>query len=105
VAYKTSIYLFAGSNQGDKDLDCIQVFDTTTRQCSVLVQRLPKPESLLRAVLWNKSAILMNDTTCLIFDLDQQTIQSRDQFAAGVIHFGLVIENETLFVIGGGTCQ
>jgi hypothetical protein len=69
------------------------------------VQRLPKPDCLLRAVLWNKSAILMNDTTCLIFHLDQQTIQSRDQFAVRVIHFGLVIENETLFVIGGGTSR
>ena len=55
--------------------------------------------------MWDKSVIIINHRTCLIFDLEQQTFQQRDQFAAGVIHFGLVLENQRLFIVGGGTGQ
>jgi N-acetylneuraminic acid mutarotase len=107
ASYKTSVYLFGGIGRDtaankDVDLDCIQVFDTTTKQCSVLTQRLPRGERLLRAVLWETSVILMNNRTCLIFDLNHHNIQQRDQFKADVVHFGLVLNNQTLFVIGGG---
>jgi N-acetylneuraminic acid mutarotase len=107
ASYKTSVYLFGGMGRDtaankDVDLDCIQVFDTTTKQCSVLTQRLPRGERLLRAVLWETSVILMNNRTCLIFDLNHHNIQQRDQFKADVAHFGLVLNNQTLFVIGGG---
>ena len=47
----------------------------------------------------------MTRFTCLIFDLEQKTIQQRDQFTPGVSHFGLVLDNQTLFVLGGGTWQ
>jgi len=104
VVYKTSIYVFGGMGNG-VDLDRVQVFDTATKLCTELTQRLPRPESLLRAVMWDKSVILINDDTCLIFDLEQQTFQQRDQFAAGVIHFGLVLENQRIFIVGGGTSQ
>jgi len=55
VTYKTSIYLFGGwdedeSTNKDERLDCIQEYDTTTKQCTVLTQRLPQPLSVLRAV-------------------------------------------------------
>jgi hypothetical protein len=108
ASYKTSVYLFGGigrdaSTDKDVDLDCIQVFDTVTKQCSVLTQRLPRVERLLRAVLWETSVILMNNRTCLIFDLNHHVIQPRDQFKADVVQFGLVLNNQTLFVIGGGS--
>jgi len=103
--YKTSVYVFGGTGQDDKDLDCVQVFDTATKLCTVLTQRLPQPTRLLRAVMWDKSVILINNLTCLIFDLEQQTFQQRNQFAAGVGHFGLVVENERVFIVAGGTCQ
>jgi len=110
VTYKTSIYLFGGrdedkSTNKDVFLDCIQEYDTTTEQCTVLTRRLPRPRTALRAVLWDKSVILMNGLTCLIFDLDQKTIQQRDQFSPGVYCFGLALDNQTLFVIGGVTRQ
>jgi hypothetical protein len=110
VSYKTSVYLFGGIGRDiaankDVDLDCIQVFDTTTKQCSVLTQRLPRSEYLLRAVLWESSVILMNIRTCLIFDLNHYNIEQRDQFKADVGHFGLVLNNQTLFVIGGGISE
>jgi len=102
VVYKTSIYVFGGRGQNKVDLDCVQVFDTATKLCTKLTQRLPQPERLLRAVMWDKSVILINDRTCLIFDLEQQTFQQRNQFAAGVARFGLVLENQRIFIIGGG---
>jgi len=105
AVYKMSIYVFGGWGQNDKELDRVQVFDTATKLCTELTQRLPRPEYRLRAVMWDKSVILINSRTCLIFDLEQQTFQQRDQFAAGVDHFGLVLENQRIFVIGGGTWQ
>jgi hypothetical protein len=63
------------------------------------------PMNLLRAVLWETSVILMNNRTCLIFDLNHHNIQQRDQFKADVDHFGLVLNNQTLFVIGGGVVE
>ena len=104
AVYKTSIYVFGGIDN-DVDLDCVQVFDTATKVCTELTQRLPRSERLLRAVMWDKSVILLNHRTCLIFDLDQKTFQLRHQFSAGIIHFGLVLENQRIFVIGGGTDQ
>jgi len=108
VAYKTSVYVFGGMYMDVlmnklKLVDCIQDYDTTTQQCSVLTQRLDRPRSLFRAVPWNRSVILMNKYTCLIFDLEQKTIHQRDQFAAGVSYFGLALDDGTMFVIGGGT--
>jgi len=83
------------------DLDCIQEYVTTTEQCTVLTHCLPQQERLMRAVIWDQSVVLLNSRTCPIFDLEQKTIQPRNQFAVGVIKFGLVIDNQTLFVIGG----
>jgi len=47
----------------------------------------------------------MNSATCLIFDLALKTFQQRDHFTHGFDQFGLVLDNQTLFVIGGGTWQ
>jgi len=105
VVYKTSIYVFGGTDQNDKILDCVQVFDTATKLCTVLTQRLPEPRSLLRAVMWDKSVILINNLTCLIFDLEQQTFQQRNQFAADLVYFGLAVENQRIFILGGGTSK
>ena len=104
IVYKTSIYVFGGTGQND-DLDCVQVFDPATKLCTVLTQRLPQPTYLLRAVMWDKSVILINNNTCLIFNLEKQTFQQRNQFAVGIIHFGLVLENQRIFIIGGGNDQ
>jgi len=104
VAYKTSVYLFGGYD-GNEVLDCMQEYNTTTQQCTILTQRLVLPCSGLRAVLCDKYVILMNSGTCQIFDLDQKTVQQRNQFAAGITSFGLALDNDTLFVIGGETSQ
>ena len=102
VVHKMLIYVFGGMGQNGKILVRVQVFDTATELCTELTQRLPPPERMLRAVMWDKSVILIGEDTCLIFDLQQQTFQQRDQFAAGIGHFGLVLENQRVFIIGGG---
>jgi len=105
IVYKTSIYVFGGIGQDDNNLDCVQVFDPATKLCTVLTQRLPQPQRLLRAVMWDKSVILINNLTCLIFDLEQQTFQQRNQFAASLLQFGLAVENQRIFILGGGSDQ
>jgi BTB/POZ domain/BTB And C-terminal Kelch/Kelch motif len=107
ASYKTSIYMFGGTGRDtdtdeDVDLNCVQVFDTTNKQCTELTQRLPQSERLLRAVVWDTSVILMNSRSCIVFDMDHHNIQQRDQFKAGVSQFGLVLNNQKLFVVGGG---
>jgi hypothetical protein len=107
VTYAASVYLFGGSGRegdsnADVDLDCIQAFDSITKQGTLLSSRLPRPERLLRAVLWDRCVVLMNNRSCMIFSLERRSIQQRDQFAPGVVHFGLVVDDQMLFVIGGG---
>ena len=63
---------------------------------------MPHPNFLMRAVLWERFAILVGQNSCFIFDLEAETWQEREQFKTGVRHFGLVLQNERVFVIGGG---
>jgi hypothetical protein len=111
VSLKLSVFLFGGkgrqktADEEDASLDLIQVFDVTTKQCTVLTLRLPQSECLLRTALWDNLIVLMNNRTCLVFDQQRNTIERRDQFAAGVSHFGLILDNETLFVVGGGNSR
>jgi len=104
VVYKTSIYVFGGTEKKDSEPhDRVQVFDTATKLCTELTVRMPRPEPLIRAVMWDKSVILINPRTCLIFDIEQQTFQQRDQFATDVFCFGLALENQRIYVAGGVT--
>ena len=106
VLSRTSIYIFGGvgtvtNSDIYSDVDCIQVFDTATKECIILEKRLPQPERLLQAVMWERSVILISYRTCLVFDTDQKTFQSRNHFAAIKDHFGLVLEDQRIFIFGG----
>lgn len=63
VSFKLSVYVFGGIGEEDASLNLIQVFDVTTKQCSVLTLRLPRPECLLRTALWDNLVVLMNNRT------------------------------------------
>jgi hypothetical protein len=103
AVHKTCIYVFGGWQlETPTGLDAIQLFDTSTKVSTVLEQRLPQPARLLRAVQWETSVILINNRSCLVYDTENKTCEKRDQFAPGVVHFGLVLENQNVFVIGGG---
>ena len=110
ATYKTSVFVFGGFYRDKSDnkqvaLDLIQEYDTTTRQCTVLTTRLPKALYQLQTVLWDKSVVLLHLDSCLIFNLELKTVQRRNQFAAGVYYFGLVLDDQSLFVVGGGKSQ
>ena len=66
---------------------------------------MPCAYNLLRAVLWNTSAILLGFYTCFIYDFEKQTWQEREQFETGVIQFGLVLHGERIYVAGGGDSE
>ena len=78
------------------------MYNTKHNTCSLLTTPMPRPSFAIRAVLWETFAILVGQKSCFIFDLQAGTWQERDQFKTEVRHFGLVLENERVFVIGGG---
>ena len=55
----------------------------------------------MRAILWETSVILVGPLSCLIFDIEAETWQEREQFKTDVNCFGLVLEKGQLFAIGG----
>src|SRR6218665_2946618 len=63
---------------------------------------MPRSYYFMRAVTWETSVILLGRFTCSIFNIDTETWEEREQFKTDVDHFGLVLENGRLFVIGGG---
>ena len=102
VPFKSSLYIFGGSDKDNKAFNHVQVYNTKENTCSVLSKPMPRPYILMRAVLWDTSVILLGRDTCFIFNFETETWQERKQFKTDVIHFGLVLENERIFVIGGG---
>ena len=101
VAVRSCIYLFGGPYSVDRE--AIQMYDTAKQTCIVLRARLPHSLGLLRTVLFQSMVILVSRGTCLLFDLDVQTWKPRPQFHTEVHHFGVALENGTIYVIGGGT--
>lgn len=102
VAYKDSIFVFGGLNEDDKDQDCVQVYNTATKTVTLLPTRMPRPSRLMRAVVFEKHAILMGHHTCFLLDIEDETWEERNQFKTDVSYFGLVLHNERIFVFGGG---
>jgi len=105
VPFKGSLYIFGGSDKENNPLNHVQVYNTKENKSSVLSIGMPRPCKLMRAVLWETSVILLGSDTCFIFNIETETWQERNQFKSNVIHFGLVLENDRLFVIGGGRLE
>ena len=101
AVHKTSIYVIGGGTQSGEYLRRVQVFDAARKLCTELAPRLPYPTPGLRAVMWDRSVILVSYNTCLLFDLEQETFQRRERFAAGIMGFGLAVESGHIFVAGG----
>lgn len=101
IAYKDSIFVFGGLNKDKQDLDCVQEYSPIERICTLLSTPMPRPETFMRAVLWESHAILQNSSNCFIFDVEEKTWQERNQFKADVALFQIVLVNERIFVIGG----
>jgi len=104
VVHHNSIYIFGGRCDLDKSsLRCVQVFNTTSGVCTDLPQCLPRRMQMLRAAIQGTFVIIIGKNECVIFDLKQETFKERRQFATGVNQFGLLVENERVFLIGGHT--
>src|SRR6218665_1506433 len=101
AAYKSSIYVFGGLDQGRKWLNCVQVINPVEQTCTLLSTPIPCPLANIRALSWNAYAILLNSNTCFIFDFDSRTWEERKQLqmGAGSADFGIVLENERIFII------
>lgn len=101
VVYENSIYIFGGLVKSDTKVDYVQVYNTIDKKCRLLARPTPRPCSHMRAVLWQKFAILLGSDTCFVFDFETEIWQERSRFKSGVRCFGLVIDIERLFVVGG----
>jgi len=106
AVFDESIYVFGGRCTEQKDrkdsLNYVQVFDTASEACSILLQRLPSPMQTLRAVTWNGNVIIAARTKCVVFDFRRKTFRKRNRFASGVNRFGLVLENGRVYLAAGG---
>ena len=98
VPFKVSLYIF----------DCaerhVQMYNTKENTCSALLRSMPIRciGLFTRAVLWETSVIFFGRDTCFLFNIETKTWQEREHFKTDVSHFGLIIENERIFVVGGG---
>ena len=102
VPYRSSLYIFGGKDEHEKGLTDVQVYNTKQNTCTVLTKPMPRPSFAMRAVLLERSVILVGENTCLLFNFETETWQEREQFKTGVRHFGLVLHDKRVFVIGGG---
>lgn len=102
IADYNILYVFGGGDKDGNPVNFVQAFDTTRNTCTLLVQPLPRPAKLLRAVLWDRLIIVTCLESCFIFNIEKQLWYPRPQFRSGKIHFGCVIENQRLYVFGGG---
>src|SRR6218665_1896086 len=102
VPFKSSLYIFGGTDEDQIAFNYVQVYNTKDNTCSVLTRPMPGPHALMRAVLWKTSVVLLGWQTCFIFNLETETFQERKTFKTDVVHFGLIFVNGRVFVIGGG---
>ena len=100
ATFRNCIYVFGGFKSDE--VDYVQVFDTASNSCSQLTQSMPQPSCLLRAVVWQTSAILFSPDSCFIFDFAKETWQERHQYGTGVSHFGVALEGQAVYIVGGG---
>src|SRR6218665_1258309 len=103
VPYRSTLYIFGGSDKDNRNVSNVQVYNTKENACSLISKPMPISCLLMRAVTWETSIILLGRSTCSIFNTETETWEEREQFKTDVNHFGLVLENGRLFVIGGGS--
>ena len=81
----------------------VQVYDVAQHKCTLLHHAMPRAYACMRAVVWETYAILLGHETCFIYNFETETWQHRASFKTDVIYFGLVVDNQTLYIAGGGT--
>lgn len=100
VPFKASLYIFGGSNADHKAVSDVQVYDTKSNTCALLSKPLPTRCDRLRGVLWENTVILLGASVCFLYNFESETWSARDKFKPGVDYFGLVVNDDKIFVIG-----
>jgi len=103
VPFKGSLYIFGGADKDYNAFNHVQVYNTKDNTCSVLSRPMPQPYMLMRVALSDTFAILFGRHTCYMFNFETENWVERKQFQTDANHFGLVLANGRLFVIGGGS--
>ena len=103
VTYKHFIHIFGGSDKDDKTVNHVQVYDTSTGEVTLSSDPMPDAQIVMRAVLWGSKALLIGQWTCYIYDLEVNSWEERKRFKTDVGHFGLTLNDDTLYISGGGT--
>jgi hypothetical protein len=101
VSYNNSIYVFGGLDANDKAVANVQVYDAAQHKCTLLHNAMPRAYAWMRAVMWKTYAILLGNETCFIYNFETETWQERASFKTYVDYFGLVVDSQTLYIVGG----
>jgi len=104
VPFRSSLYIFGGAKEYGNVLDCVQLYDTRYNTCTILSKPMPSSQAFMQAVRlpWQRSVILLGCNTCFIFNFETETWQERREFKTDVYCYGLALQNDRIFVIGGG---
>ena len=102
VSYNNSIYVFGGWDANDVPVAHVQVYDAAQHKCTLLHNAMPRAYARMRAVVWETYAILLGCETCFIYNFETETWQERASIKTDVQYFGLVVDNQTLYIAGGG---
>ena len=62
---------------------------------------MPRACAAMRAVVWETYAILLGRWTCFIYNFETDTWQERASFKTDECYFGLIVDNQTLYIAGG----
>lgn len=102
IDYKGSIYVFGGAEGNGDSTSAVQVYNVVNNSCVLLKRSMPRAQSLMRAAVWKSFAILIGPVDSYLYDFETETWHERNQFQTGLIHFGLILKDDRVFVIGGG---
>ena len=99
VAYKNSIYIFGGLNEGVCS-DRVQRYDTDTDTIHRYDSPMPRALSGLVPVVCSSLIILLHETTCLIFQVSNETWEVREDCRSDHYRFAAAFENSKIFIFG-----
>ena len=77
------------------------MYDAAQHKCTLLFNAMPQAYAGMKAVLWETYALLLDRDTCFIYNFETETWQERASFKTDAIYFGLVVDNQTLYIAGG----
>ena len=101
VSYNNSIYVFGGWDANNIIIAHVQVYDAAQHKCTLLHNAMPQAYKAMKAVVWETYAILLGEETCFIYNFETERWQERVSFKTDVFYFGLVVDNQTLYIAGG----